>query len=191
MNLAFALTGTRDGLKSLNLEQEEAPVTHDEITKSLNIGFVREFNETKLHTDVLREFVFALDHLNELVKTANYPNNRLLNTPDISETGSAAVCTFNDFAKRAHEPPMYGCAVGEETTASIEEFLKLDYPRVISSLLKVLKRDSVMCTLDLDSVQISLKPFTPHPEFGLITFNNYNEETVALIPFHLTRITDL
>lgn len=191
MNLAIATQGEHSGLKPHGADQGEIPLTRDEITESLNPEFVQEFNETDLPESVLIEFVYALDHLIELTQTRNYPNDRLLNTPDISKTGSAAVCTFNDFAKRAHQPSMYGSAVGPETWDSIEEFLRLDYPRVIYSILKAFKRDCVTLSLDTESAQISLKSFTPHPEFGLITFNNFANETVVLLPFHLTRIADL
>jgi hypothetical protein len=191
MNLAFAVVPEAgNGMNTLDLEPDETPITREELDKTLNIGFVREFNQTLLDTDVLREFVFALDELKEITRTTNFPHNRLLNTPDISHTGSAAVCTFNDFAKRAHEPSMYGCAVGVETMQNIVEFLTRDYLRTFSVVLKAFKRDSVMLTLDNESLQVSLKTFSPHHEFGLLTYNNFSEDTVVMFPFHLTRIID-
>lgn len=190
MNLALVVAEAGDGMKPLEMNKEKPSVTHEEIVESLNIEFVREFNQTPLNQEILHEFVFALDHLKELTRTENYPNNRLLNTPDIATTGSAAVCVFNDFAKRAHDPTMYGCAIGTESMKNIAEFFEYDYLKTIARILKNLKRDFIMVTLDGESLNITLKQFTPHPEFGLLTYSNYGEETVAAIPFHLTRIID-
>lgn len=189
MNLALKAEAA-DEVKLLDTEKDDAPMTNEEIIKSLNIGFVREFTQTGLSHDVLREFVYALDHLKDLTRTPNYPHNRLLNTDDISATGSPAVCVFNDFAKRAHEHSMFGCAVGKETADTIKEFFEYNYISSMAAVLKGLKRDSIMLTLDGQSLQLSLKRTSPHHEFGLLTYNNYSEETVVMLPFHLTRFGD-
>jgi hypothetical protein len=189
MNLALKAEAVNE-VKPLVVEKEHKPVTHEEIVESLNIGFVREFAQTQLNKEVLDELVFALDLLKDITRTPNYPQNRLLNTEDIITTGSAAVCVFNDFAKRAHEPSMYGCAVGAETADLVKEFMETGYLRVLATVVKHFKRESLMLTLDNESVQISLKRFSPHPEFGLLTYNNYNEETVVMFPFHLVRLDD-
>jgi len=189
MNLALKAEAA-DEVKPLVVEKEHKPVTHEEIVESLNIGFVREFAQTQLDKEVMDDMVFGLDLLKDITRTPNYPQNRLLNTDDIIATGSAAVCVFNDFAKRAHEPSMYGCAVGPETADLVKEFMDSGYLRVIATLVKHFKRDSIMLTLDGESVQISLKRFSPHPEFGLLTYNNFNLETSVMLPFHLVRLDD-
>lgn len=189
MNLAHAATEADDGLNPLDVEDDKQPLTHEELIQDLNIGFVREFNLTPLTWDVLREFVFALDHLEELVDTHNFPNARLLNTPDIATTGQVAVNVFNDLARRGQDQGLWGCAVGAETADVIERFLRCDYLKTLALVFKYLRRDSIMLTLDGLNLQIALKQHTAHPEFGMLVYNNFNNDTEVMLPFHLTRIS--
>lgn len=199
MNLALKAEAD-NGVTTLECGKD-APLTHEEICGYLNIGLVREFNQTQLQHDVLREFVFAMDEFSELVKTENYPNGRLLNSSDIAAAGFPVVCAFNDLARRRHDQSMWGCAVGAATSKAVEGFFEttifdedgitiipINYLKTIATLLKALGSHSIMFTLDGQSLQVGINRFSADPEFGILSYSNFNEETSAMIPFHLTRI---
>lgn len=188
MNAFIAEAG--DALKPI-MPELDPPLTFEEITRSLNADLVKAFQATSLGQEVLEEFVFALDHMLELAKTDNFPNNRLLNTPDIIKAGMPAVCAFNDFARRSHDASQFGVAVGPQTLACIQEFLDYKYLHNIALLFQHLKVHTLELEFDKVKTQLCLNRFSPHPEFGVLTYNNVKDEVCIMIPFHLTRIADV
>jgi hypothetical protein len=188
MNALLAEVG--DALNPLVLEAEPV-LTFEEVTRTLNPELVREFKQTPLQETVLEEFVYAVDHLDEMIKTNNFPKDRLLNSPDVAKTGSQAVNVFNDFASRSHDKTQWGCSVGPETMASIQEFFDHGYLGNIALLMKHLRRESVMFVMDSIPMQMTLNRHTPHPEFGVLVFANLKDKTTTMVPFHLTRLESL
>lgn len=172
------------------VEAIEPAETFEEICASLNSELVDDFKQMKLPESVLEEFVFACDHLDELSKIPNFPTNRLLNTPDVVTSGPAAACVFNDFAKRSHDPSMFGCAVSEEVTTALVEFFEVGYLSSIWAIVKDQPQQSKTFTLDGVPYTIRVIRYSPHPEFGILRYDNKSTNNSILIPFHLSRVLD-
>lgn len=172
------------------VETKDAPTTHEEICGALNTGFVNQFKLMGLAPEILKEFVFALDHLDELSRTASFPNNRMLNTPDVMECGTVAAHVFNDFAKRCQDSSQYGCSVSDETMESIKVFLDYKYVATAYAILKDIPGNGVTLTLDGSPFSVKINRYSPHPEFGILRYENIKTTEVILLPFHLSRILD-
>lgn len=173
------------------VEEVKLPMTFKEICNDLNSEFISQFTLMKLPESVLEEFVFACDHLDELSRIPNFPINRLLNTPDVVTSGTAAACVFNDFAKRSHDQTMFGCAVSEEVMAALTEFLEMGYLSSIWTLTKDQPQQSQAFSLDNNSLVVRVIRYSPHPEFGILRYDNKTTNNSILIPFHLSRILDV
>lgn len=172
------------------VETKDTPITHEEICAALNVGFVNQFKLMGLPTDILKEFVFSLDHLDELSRTASFPNNRILNTPDVMDCGTVAAHVFNDFAKRCQDLSQYGCSVSDVTMESIKVFLDYKYITNIYAILKDIPGNGVTVTLDGNPFAVKINRYSPHPEFGILRYENLKTTEVILLPFHLSRILD-
>lgn len=170
----------------------DPPLSFEEITKSLGKELVAQCKSAGISEAVLEEFVFALDHLHELGGLPNFPNNRLLNTPDIVAGGCMVVRAFNGLARHTGGVTPFGVAINARAMESIEEFFNYKYLNVIAQVLQALRvLHSLNFKLDGVSTQLSLSFVSAHPEFGVLTYINVRDEITMMIPFHVKRIADV
>lgn len=179
-----------DTLRPL-MPELDTPMSFEEIAKSLNQDLVNQLQTGAVQNNVLEEFVFALDHLHEMGGLPNFPNNRLINTPDIVAGGHPVVCAFNDLARRTHDASQFGVAVGPQVMTSVKEFFDFNYLQYIALVFQSLRVHALDFQFDKVSTQLNLNRFTAHPEFGVLTYRNLRDEVTMMIPFHLTRIVDV
>lgn len=172
-------------------QERDTPDNYETICGDLNQEMVDEFHVNGVGPALLEQFVFAVDHLDEMTKTSNFPNNRLLNTADIIAGGTEVVSLFDDYAKRSREISNYGCSVSNETMASIQEFYDLNYLKDIHLVAKTFNRQVFNFTLDGIERQLEITRLTPHHEFGLLRYKNIATGLCTSLPFHLNRILDV
>ena len=168
-------------------EADEIKVT--EVREVLSEQFLQAFDQTGLGDNLLLEFVFAMDHLAELVRTPNFPNDRLLNTSDIVRYGQEAVSAFNQAVMRTRNKSRLGVAVGPEQATLIEEFLvDRNYPAVIGRVLRALRLPGLNVAIDGQEYFIGLNVVTPHPLFGILSYKELKGNLETAIPFLLDRL---
>lgn len=175
-------------------EQDKELETSDDYQKfcnDLNKEIVEEFFVNGIGPALLEKFVYAVDHLDDLHTTSNFPVNRLLNTPDIIAGGSEVVSLFDDYAKRSRESSNFGCTVSSDTMEFIQEFYEFDYLKDIHCIAKAFNRQVFNFKLDSNERQLEITRLTPHHEFGLLRYKNITTGLCFSLPFHLNRILDV
>lgn len=169
-------------------EVEADTVQVKDIREVLSEQFLQAFDQTGLPETMLTEFVYALDHLDELTGTPNFPNDRLLNTADVNRYGAEAVQVFNQAVYHNRNKSRLGVAVGPHQQRSLDEFLELNYPATISRVLRALRLPGIAMTVDNQQYFIGINLVTAHPLFGVISYEDMGNGLKTSIPFLLDRL---
>lgn len=162
----------------------------EECRAALNSQFVRAFDNTSLDPELLREFVFALDLLHEIINTANFVSDRLCNSPDIERYGEEAVNAFNAHNRALRFPTRLGITVTKEVMELIQEFYDYSYPAVISNILRVLRIPGIDVCVNDRPVHIGLQTVTAHPFFGIVNYQDLQTGVNTNVPFLLDRLSE-
>jgi len=173
---------------SIAVKEDDVPSS--EIRDSLNKQFVVAFDDTGLPAEYLTEFVYALDHLDELMKTPAFPADRLLTTPDIVNYGDEAVTAFNQSTRRVHDDhTRHGVAVSQAVTDSLQEFIDRGYPKVINAILRALKIPGVDLSLDNEPRFIGIVQTAAHPHFCVLSYQDLGKRSGFSIPLLNQRLS--
>lgn len=81
---------------------------------------------------LIKEFIFGIDVLVEMVNSPAVPMKRLLNNPDVTD---ALVFKMKDRAFSENKPEYYGCQVNAYTADLIDEFFERRYLRLFNYVL--------------------------------------------------------
>lgn len=167
-------------------DDDESPT---KIRESLNPQFVKAFDESGLPAELLSEFVYALDHLAELLASPNFPTDRLLTTPDIINYGDEAVNSFNHNSRQTYtDETRPGVAVSQATLDSLQEFIELDYPKTINKILRAMKIPGITVSLDNEPRYIGITYGVAHPHFCVIVYRDLGKSIGLSIPLLLQRL---
>lgn len=167
-------------------DDDESPIN---IRDSLNPQFVKTFDESGLPAEYLTEFVYALDHLAELLASTNFPADRLLTSPDIINYGDEAVNAFNHNSRQSYSSETRpGVAVSQATLDSLQEFFELNYPRTINKLLRAMKIPGITVSLDNEPRYIGITYGVAHPHFCILVYRDLGKEIGLSIPLLLQRL---
>lgn len=90
---------------------------------------------------LIKEFIFGLDLLVELVNDEQVPLKRLLNNSDVNE---ALVFNMKNKAIMEGKTEYYGCQISPKATALIEEFFEYKYIRLFNYVLQDLKAPKII-----------------------------------------------
>lgn len=173
---------------SIAVKEDDVPLS--DIRESLNKQFVSAFDDTGLPAEHLREFVYAMDHLHELMETKSFPTDRMLTTPDIVNYGDEAVTAFNQVTRRVHdEHTRHGVAVSQAVTNSLQEFVDLGYPKVINAVLRALKIPGVDISLDNEPRFIGITQTSAHPHFCVLSYQDLGKRSGFSIPLLNQRLS--
>lgn len=172
-------------IAALRVDPDEA--TLDEIKDDLNLEFVIAFSKTGLEQDAIREFVYALDHLDELTRTPNFPTDRLLTSSDVINFGEHAIHVLGN--RRLHYTAgVSGVAVNDHQLEMIDSFYDHRYLVVINKILKAFRIPGIELTVDKQKYFVSINYTTNHPSFGVLTYKDMNNDLGTSIPFLLSRL---
>ncbi|MNM20167.1 hypothetical protein D3C81_305020 [compost metagenome] len=170
--------------------QENDLPTLEECRAALNPQFVKTFDATGLEPDLLREFVFALDVLHEIINTPGFVSDRLCNSPDIERYGEEAVNAFNTHNRALRFPARQGITVTKQVMDLIQELYDYHYPRVIHNILRVLRMPGIDVSVNNLQCHIGVQSVTAHPLFGIINYQDLQTGVNTNVPFLLDRLED-
>lgn len=161
-----------------------------ECRAALNPQFVHTFDKTRLDPELLRDFVFALDLLHEIITTNNFVSDRLLNSPDIERYGEEAVNAFNTQNRALRFPTRQGITVTKTVMELIQEFYDYSYPACIGEILRVLRIPGIDVSVNNKLVHIGLQTVTAHPLFGIVNYQDLQTGVNTNVPFLLDRLNE-
>lgn len=184
MNTA-SLTEVRPYIpQQTEIESDHEPLS--DVREALNPEFIKAFDGSDLQPEMLREFVYALDHLKELLEMPNLPTERLLTTPDVINYGDEALQQLSH--RRNMSANRQGVAVNNTILESIQDFLDYRYPGTICKVLRALRIPGVTVVLDLEPRFIGINYNSGHPHFGILTYQDMSKRVSTSIPFLLSRL---
>lgn len=135
---------------------------------------------------LIKEFIFGMDLLAELVNDPTVPMKRLLNNKDVTD---ALIFRMKDKAFIDGKPEYHGCQVNPYTAELIEEFSERKYLRLFNYVLSEL-RPHLIVPFDgghyLVTINRTLSVATGHCS---INFKNMKDtEHRIIIPFNVDRL---
>ncbi|MNG47029.1 hypothetical protein D3C79_48960 [compost metagenome] len=145
--------------------------------------------ERKLAMADLPEFMYALDHLDEITCTTHFKSNRILETHDTYRLRSQVNRAFNDYRLHSKDTTWKIKTVGPGTWDAIAEFLERDYVNVLFRVMRATTNNKLEITLDGQKYIVRLEIKTPHALYGVLEYTNVGEKKVLKLPFFLTRLS--
>lgn len=136
----------------------------------------------------LSEFVYGIDQLDEITKTAFFKSNRVLETPDTLQCRREVNRLFNSCRLYKGDTNWKIKTVGFDTQAAITSFFQDDYLTKFFMVMLALKENDLKFTLDGNPYTIKLEPRTPHEAFGLFIYVDHTTKKVLRLPFFLNRL---
>lgn len=158
-----------------------------DIYAGLDPFFISRFEHTKLPKRLLAEFVYALDHLDEMIKLKNFQTGRLLSTPDIINFGVEVTKIISSTDKMP-----FGVATHERVVENVQKFFDYGYLKTIHDILAQMKIPGIQVTLDGYQFFVGITYNIAHPRFGVLTYRGAvvgEERRVdTYLPFLLNRL---
>ncbi len=158
----------------------------DETIEDFNPEFIERFKASKLPFELLVEFVFAINHLDNLTEMNNFPTNRLITTPDIVNFGPDAAKALS-----INSPIGAGVAVSEAVLDRVQEFLDRKYVKTIHIILSKLGVKGISFYLDGLYTFVGITYKTEHSRFGILSYRVYDVtdgNPATYIPFLINRL---
>jgi len=161
----------------------------DHLFGQLNPEFVAAFQQSGSVYDLMREFVYAMDHLDEISKMNSFKNEKLLNNQDIDSVGGREVNNmFASFAKSSRDPSWRIVPVGKDITESIQNFYYEGYIDIIYLVMLRLKMAELEFKLDGNLCRVFIQVETPHHQISFLDYVDVKRRVVVRIPFMKSRI---
>ena len=134
---------------------------------------------------LIREFLFGLDCLVELVNDPKVPKGKFLNNSDVDER-LVEVCQKR--ARMENKQEYFGCQVNPATMDLIEEFFEHKYLRLITFVLAKVNSHLPVKVNDGTYLLYITKEWSTQTNTSVIYFRDMeNEENRISIPFHRKR----
>jgi hypothetical protein len=169
-----------------NIHTDITPVDVVKTFKSFNEEFLSKFSMTGLPEAVLVEFAHAIEHLDNIMETDNFPTDRLITTPDVinfGEQATAALATHRDIWR--------GVAVNDKILTNVQEFFDMKYVKTIHMVLEKFKIKGISFVMDGIPTFVGLTYQTNHPRFGILSYRVFDavDGNPGLhIPFLINRL---
>ena len=164
-------------------------ITSDDVTKTLNEfnpEFVQSFAATGLPQELLVEFVYAVNHLDNLTEMFNFPTDRLITTPDIINFGPEA-CK----ALASDQMLGPGADVNEEILDRVQEFFNMKYVKTIHMVLEKFGTKGITFYLNGFKTFVGITYKTNHARFGILSYRVFDSKDGnpgTHIPFLINRL---
>lgn len=179
-NLTMRTSSTTD------LFSDEASFSR--IFGQLNPEFVAAFKDTGTLYDVLREFVYGMDHLDEITKMKGFKTNKMLESPDCAKMGQGVKKMFNTFAKFSKEAYWRMVPISQEISNSLQEFFNQRYITDIYLMMLRMCNSELEFTLDGNPYIVHIDVETPHFGCAVLDYIDVNRKVVVRIPFMKERL---
>lgn len=166
----------------------DSAVPLSEIRSAVSPQFVSSFDEAGLPAELLREFVYALDHFNEMMIQPGFPVDRLLTTPDIVNYGEEATGAFNMAHRLLGSTTPLGVAVSQTITDLIQEFMDQHYAKTINTVLTALRIPGVTLSLDNEPRFVGITYTTDHPHFCIVSYRDLGKNVGLNLPLLSQRL---
>jgi hypothetical protein len=136
---------------------------------------------------LIKEFIFGVDILVELVNSPTVPMKRLLNNKDVTD---ALVFKMKDRAFSEGKPEYYGCQVNAYVTDLIDEFFERKYLRLFNYVLSE-TRPHLVIKLDGSEYLLTInKALSLSTQHCSVNFKNLGDgDRRIVIPFNTKRLT--
>lgn len=172
------------GLASTVLKdvEEKKEGTYTRYRKLVNKEFLRKFDRTNLSKRYLQEFIYGIDHLEELTEFPGFPGDCILTTPDLINLGEQAirVLTKHENAK--------GVAVSEAMLEHFQVFYDYTYLATIGKIFRGLRTSGINFTLDKQVRYLGIVHETAYPHISFLVYRPYNQTYRIFIPFLKQRL---
>lgn len=136
---------------------------------------------------LIREFLFGMDCLVEIINDPDTPTKRMLNNVDVTvELAELAQVGAGNLNRKE----LTGCQVGSKTTMIIEDFFDGGYLPIINYVLTNL-RAHLIVPVDNGEYSVSInRDFSPDTGHAILYFRDMrNPDRRFSLPFNRTRLT--
>lgn len=135
---------------------------------------------------LIREFLFGLDCLVEIINDPATPVKRMLNNVDVTPLLANMAQTGEGALSRKE---LTGCQVSPKTTAIIDEFFDRGYIPIINYVLTNL-RPHIIVSVDSGEYSVSInRDFSPETGHAILYFRDLqNPERRFSLPFNRSRL---
>jgi len=157
----------------------------------LNAEFVAAFKDSNIPYENVQFFVDAMDHLDELTKTRDFKNGRMLHSSDLNIDAQHcrnAIDTYNRFAKVSGNKYWRVVPLNQQASKCIQEFFDEDY---ISSIYLIMLRmgyAEMPFTLDGLPYEITINIDSPHLRYSVLEYRDFERQMVVRLPFLKDRL---
>lgn len=177
----------------LNVQKRECNVFggdeyFDKLFGILNPEFVAAFQSTRTMYDVMREFIYATDHLDELSKLPGFKEGKMLNNGDVDRMGPNVRNVFNSFAKSSKDNLWRIVPVNNEVTESITDFFKEDYITMIYLMMLRMCNSEIEFKIGSFRYFVSISSESPHFSFAVLDYIDVSRKVHVRIPFLKERL---
>lgn len=157
-------------------------VLGQEMTRELSDIFGRDAKY------LIREFVFGLDCLIEIINNPDTPMKKFLTNEDIDQ---AFIFICQHRARNEQKSEYFGCQVGPAIAEVIAEFFEHKYLRIINYVL-MHTRQVLTIKVDGHSYTLSVnKEFSPTTSHAVLWFRDENADDRRIsIPFKRVRLVN-
>jgi len=158
---------------------------HKVLTPEFTAELIKVFGNNSKY--LIKEFIFGVDCLIEIINTPGTPMKRLLNNSDVD---GKLVFVLQNRARIERKPEFYGCQVTQATYDVIEEFFDRGY---LPILYYVLCRVRPFLAFKVDGAEFVLsisRDFCNSTSHGVVYFKSLDDpEKRISIPFRNKRLT--
>jgi hypothetical protein len=135
---------------------------------------------------LIREFLFGLDCLIEMIHNPETPIKKFLNNEDVD---SQLIFVCQHRARTEQKPELFGCQVGPRIAAIIDEFYEHKYLRIFNYVLMHL-RPHLPVPVDGKNYMLYVnKDFSPTTSHAVLYFRDMDQPDKRIsIPFKRTRL---
>lgn len=186
MNTAVALKEEEFNVKEFVAEIIQL-TEYDAIFSALDDAFVTKFKASGTLFNCAREFVYALDHLDEMTKLEGFTMGQIVMSPDIEPVKLEAFFMFNEFATLSKNPMWKMAVPTPAARASIVEFFDWKYLSVIQTIMLRLEVEKLEVTLDGNPYSIEIDKITPYFRTSVLHYRDINRRMSIHIPFSKKR----
>ena len=167
--------------------------------KALDADFVTKFKEANIRGNSLSEFVYAMDHLDELMQLDECPKNKMLLSPDVLERNKVSMfMLFNEFYRLTNDEAWTMVPINAVVKESLQQFFEHKYLMVINFMIESLgvlnaKGTAKDLRLEVSGVKylLQIDEITPKFELGVLHFNDLDTGLSLHIPFMKNRVDHL
>lgn len=157
----------------------------------LNSEFVAAFKASGIAYETIQLFVDAMDHLDELTKTRDFKNGRMLHSPDLNINAQHcrnSVETYNKFAKVSGNKFWRVVPLNKQATDCIQTFLDEDYISAIYLIMLRTGYAEMPFTLDGLPYEITINIDSPHIRYSILEYRDFERQMVVRLPFLKDRL---